>query len=109
MVSSFGLCRFALAEIVLQQSAQFGFLDVSAANVLGHMGPDIRVYFCEATVQALRSGLGGATCCQQLYRTAGLVPCQSEAVGWTLQLPEFSHQAYWMARTGYYTQQYVGL
>lgn len=109
VVSSSGLCRFALAEIVLKQSAQFVFLDVSAANVLGHMGPAIRVYFCETTVQALRSGVGGATCCQQLCRTAGLVPCQSEPVGWTLLLPEFSHQTYWMARTGYYTQQYVGL
>ena len=34
-MSSSRLCRFAMAETVLHQSAQFGFLDVSAGHILG--------------------------------------------------------------------------
>lgn len=33
--------RFTLAETVLYQSTKFGFLDVSADNILGKVGPDI--------------------------------------------------------------------
>ena len=43
---SFRLYRFSLAETVLHQSAQVGFLDVSAGYVLGQVvGLAIRVYF----------------------------------------------------------------
>lgn len=42
---------FALAETVLYQSAQFGFLGVSAGNVLRQTWPAIMVYFWgEATI-----------------------------------------------------------
>ena len=44
-VSSSRLYRFPLAETVLHQSVQFGFLDVSAGKVLGRKGLAIRVYF----------------------------------------------------------------
>lgn len=37
--------KFALAEIVLHKSAQFGVLDVPTGNVLGSVGPAIVVYF----------------------------------------------------------------
>ena len=37
--------RFALTDRILHQSAQFGFLYVSAGNVLGQVEPVIRVYF----------------------------------------------------------------
>lgn len=38
MVSSPTFDRFSLVETVLYQSAQIGFLDVSAGNVLGQVG-----------------------------------------------------------------------
>lgn len=39
------LYRFALAEIVLHQSAQCGFLGVSADNSFGKVGSAMMVYF----------------------------------------------------------------
>lgn len=59
------LYRFALAETDLQQLAQFGFLIVSADNVLGQVELAIMIYFGgEATVQVL--GLGVGEVCHEL-------------------------------------------
>ena len=35
---------FALAETIFQQPTEFGFLRVSAGNVLGQVGPAIMVF-----------------------------------------------------------------
>ena len=39
------LCRFALAETILHQSAHFGFLYVSAGDALGQVRLACMVYF----------------------------------------------------------------
>lgn len=41
----FQIALVAFTEIVLQQPAQIGFLDVSAANVLKQVGAAFMVYF----------------------------------------------------------------
>ena len=48
-----------MPETVLHQSAQFGFLGVSATNAFGQVGPDIMIYLGEATVRTLKTGIGG--------------------------------------------------
>lgn len=40
---------FALEQIDLYQSAQFGFLGMSAGNVLGQLEPAVTVYFCSSS------------------------------------------------------------
>ena len=49
---------FTLAETVLHQLVQFGFLDMSPSNVLGQVEPAIRVYFGVRQLFKLRSGVG---------------------------------------------------
>lgn len=44
---------FTLAEIVLCQSAQFGFLDMSTGNVFEQVGLAISVYFGVRTMPEL--------------------------------------------------------
>ena len=58
------LCRFASTKAVFHQSAQFGFLGVSAGTILGQVG-----FGGEATIQALRMEMGGKGC--HWLRTAG--------------------------------------
>ena len=71
---------------VIHQWAQFGFLDMSAGNVLGsracYQGP----FWGEVTAEAL-SWEEGATSWEKLDRTAGLFSWLNKAVGWSLQLP----------------------
>lgn len=44
-MAPFQIALVAFTEIVLQQPAQIGFLDVSAANVLKQVGAAFMVYF----------------------------------------------------------------
>lgn len=69
---------------------------MAASNVLEQMESG-GLFWGEATVQALRSsgGVGGMVWhWEQLYRTAVLVLCPSQATGWAPELPGFSGQAY---------------
>ena len=52
------LYRFALAKIILHQSGQFGFLDVSAGNILGQVGPVTRWARQRFELLELRYGVG---------------------------------------------------
>ena len=71
-----------MAETVLNQSAQFGFLDVSASNVFGQVGSAITVYF---GVKQLRSEDGDERNMpwaeNSWLELAAFVPYPSEAVG----------------------------
>ena len=49
---------YHLAEIVLHQSAQFGFLGLSAPNILGQVRLTIKVYF---GIRTLPGGACGAS------------------------------------------------
>lgn len=45
-------------------------------------------------------GVQGTAGWEELDESAGLIPCLSKGLGWTLWLPGFSGQAYQMVRTG---------
>ena len=49
-----------MAETVLHQAAQFGFLGVSASNVLGQLGPATLVCFGRGTCLSSENGDGGS-------------------------------------------------
>lgn len=76
--------------------AYFGFLELSASNIIGQVGFPIRSVFwwSHCPSSEVRGWGVGITGWEQLDRTTGLVPCQSESVGWTLQLPGFSGQVF---------------
>lgn len=55
MVFSSRLYKFTVAETVLHQSAQCGFLDIPANNILGHVGlANLGIFGNKVTVQVLR-------------------------------------------------------
>lgn len=69
-----------MAEIVLWQSAQFGFSSMSAGNIFRQVWFAIRVYFQVTPLLKLWSRVD-TTDSKQLERTYGTLPCLSEAVG----------------------------
>lgn len=44
MSNQASLCRFALADTILHQLAQFGLLVVSSGIIFGQVGPAVMVY-----------------------------------------------------------------
>lgn len=84
MVYSSRLSKFAVAETDL--SAQLKFLYVSADNVLGQVGPAVKVCFGVRQLYQLSVPLTR----DQLDRMGSLGPCPSAVVVQASQLPGFS-------------------
>lgn len=67
---------------------------------LGRQGLLLGFIFEQGHCPSSRVRSTGATCLEQLNRTAALVSCPRTAVGWALQLPGFSCQAPSLAGLG---------